>query len=177
MNGSHGIAQPVRRREDVRLLTGQGRFADDVSLRGPALCGVRQITCCPWHRSGTSTLRPRPPQLALSMFLREMILLPRVSAISWPAGPSTSRLKSSQHDRCTHRAPGWRRARYAMSERPSSCAGRRDPRLRRGVPQIWSLWRSTNYLRRSRSPTQLRRARPRFGKTRRVTYRAGLAPR
>ncbi|MEH6755120.1 MAG: xanthine dehydrogenase family protein molybdopterin-binding subunit, partial [Alphaproteobacteria bacterium] len=34
MNGSHGIAQPVRRREDVRLLTGQGRFADDVSQQG-----------------------------------------------------------------------------------------------------------------------------------------------
>ena len=31
MNETHGIAQPVRRREDVRFLTGQGRFADDVS--------------------------------------------------------------------------------------------------------------------------------------------------
>jgi carbon-monoxide dehydrogenase large subunit len=34
MNGTHGIAQPVRRREDVRFLTGQGRFADDVSEAG-----------------------------------------------------------------------------------------------------------------------------------------------
>ncbi len=30
MLGKHGIAQPVRRREDVRFLTGKGRFSDDV---------------------------------------------------------------------------------------------------------------------------------------------------
>ncbi len=34
MNANHGIAQPVRRREDVRLLTGKGRFADDVNHDG-----------------------------------------------------------------------------------------------------------------------------------------------
>lgn len=34
MSGTHGIAQPVRRREDVRLLTGRGRFADDVNRDG-----------------------------------------------------------------------------------------------------------------------------------------------
>jgi carbon-monoxide dehydrogenase large subunit len=36
MSGIHGIAQPVRRREDVRLLTGKGRFADDVNQDGQA---------------------------------------------------------------------------------------------------------------------------------------------
>lgn len=36
MNANHGIAQPVRRREDVRLLTGKGRFADDVNHDGQA---------------------------------------------------------------------------------------------------------------------------------------------
>ncbi|MBT5944265.1 MAG: xanthine dehydrogenase family protein molybdopterin-binding subunit [Rhodospirillaceae bacterium] len=36
MSGTHGIAQPVRRREDVRLLTGAGRFADDVNRDGQA---------------------------------------------------------------------------------------------------------------------------------------------
>jgi len=36
MNANHGIAQPVRRREDVRLLTGKGRFADDVNRDGQA---------------------------------------------------------------------------------------------------------------------------------------------
>jgi len=30
-----GIGKPVRRREDARLLTGAGRFADDVSLPRP----------------------------------------------------------------------------------------------------------------------------------------------
>ena len=29
-----GIGQPVRRREDARLLTGGGRFADETNLRG-----------------------------------------------------------------------------------------------------------------------------------------------
>ena len=29
---SHKIGQPVRRREDQRLLTGKGRFSDDVNL-------------------------------------------------------------------------------------------------------------------------------------------------
>ncbi|MEK9706463.1 MAG: xanthine dehydrogenase family protein molybdopterin-binding subunit, partial [Alphaproteobacteria bacterium] len=36
MNANHGIAQPVRRREDVRLLTGTGRFADDANRDGQA---------------------------------------------------------------------------------------------------------------------------------------------
>src|SRR5712692_7026764 len=31
-----GIGQPVRRREDLRLLTGNGRYSDDVSLPGQA---------------------------------------------------------------------------------------------------------------------------------------------
>jgi aerobic carbon-monoxide dehydrogenase large subunit len=31
-----GIGQPVRRREDLRLLTGSGRYSDDVSLLGQA---------------------------------------------------------------------------------------------------------------------------------------------
>jgi len=31
-----GIGKPVRRREDARLLTGAGRFADDVNLQGQA---------------------------------------------------------------------------------------------------------------------------------------------
>ena len=31
-----GIGQPVRRREDLRLLTGKGRYGDDVNLPGQA---------------------------------------------------------------------------------------------------------------------------------------------
>src|SRR5437762_8735550 len=33
---STGIGQPVRRREDLRLLTGKGRYSDDVNLPGQA---------------------------------------------------------------------------------------------------------------------------------------------
>jgi hypothetical protein len=34
---ANGIGQPVRRREDFRLLTGRGGFADDIRLSGLAL--------------------------------------------------------------------------------------------------------------------------------------------
>ncbi len=34
MTDSHGISQPVRRREDVRFLTGRGTYADDVTRVG-----------------------------------------------------------------------------------------------------------------------------------------------
>jgi hypothetical protein len=33
---ANGIGQPVRRKEDLRLLTGKGRFADDFQLSGLA---------------------------------------------------------------------------------------------------------------------------------------------
>jgi carbon-monoxide dehydrogenase large subunit len=35
-----GIGQPVRRKEDARLLTGKGRFSDDLSLPGQAIAYV-----------------------------------------------------------------------------------------------------------------------------------------
>src|SRR5207244_10178953 len=35
-----GIGQPVRRREDLRLLTGRGRFSDDVNLPGQAYAAM-----------------------------------------------------------------------------------------------------------------------------------------
>src|ERR1700704_6334001 len=38
-----GIGQPVRRREDLRLLTGNGRYSDDVSLPGQAYAVMRGI--------------------------------------------------------------------------------------------------------------------------------------
>ena len=34
--GQFGIGQPVRRKEDARLLTGGGRFLDDISLADEA---------------------------------------------------------------------------------------------------------------------------------------------
>ena len=38
------IGQPVRRREDLRLLTGKGRFSDDVSLPGQVYMVVVRST-------------------------------------------------------------------------------------------------------------------------------------
>ena len=42
-----GIGQPVRRREDLRLVTGHGRYSDDLNLPEPGLCGVRPLAACP----------------------------------------------------------------------------------------------------------------------------------
>ena len=39
LNGT-GIGQPVRRREDLRLVTGQGSYADDLSLPGQVHAAV-----------------------------------------------------------------------------------------------------------------------------------------
>jgi carbon-monoxide dehydrogenase large subunit len=40
--GQFGIGQPVRRKEDVRLLTGKGRFTDDINMDGQAFaCFLR----------------------------------------------------------------------------------------------------------------------------------------
>ena len=50
-----GIGQPVRRVEDQRFLTGQGRYVDDIVL--PAMA-ARRATCCrrtPTPRSRAST--------------------------------------------------------------------------------------------------------------------------
>src|SRR3954447_8424378 len=35
-----GIGRPVRRREDVRLLTGRGRYSDDLNLPGQAYAAM-----------------------------------------------------------------------------------------------------------------------------------------
>lgn len=35
--GQFGIGQPVRRKEDTRLLTGAGEYTDDVAMKGPVL--------------------------------------------------------------------------------------------------------------------------------------------
>jgi carbon-monoxide dehydrogenase large subunit len=37
------IGQPIRRKEDLRLVTGLGRFSDDFNLGGPSLAGVRTL--------------------------------------------------------------------------------------------------------------------------------------
>ena len=34
--GQFGIGQPVRRKEDVRLLTGKGQYTDDINVEGQA---------------------------------------------------------------------------------------------------------------------------------------------
>ena len=38
--GRFGVGQPIQRKDDLRLLTGQGRFTDDINLPGQrwAIC-------------------------------------------------------------------------------------------------------------------------------------------
>ena len=43
----NGIGQPVRRKEDFRLLTGRGSFADDVVLPEAGACGDGALAACP----------------------------------------------------------------------------------------------------------------------------------
>ena len=38
-----GIGKPVPRKEDQRLITGRGRFSDDVSLSGQAYAARRRV--------------------------------------------------------------------------------------------------------------------------------------
>jgi len=45
--GTTGIGAPVRRREDQRLLTGQGRYSDDLTLPGSGLRGHAALAARP----------------------------------------------------------------------------------------------------------------------------------
>ncbi len=51
-----GFGRPLKRREDPRLLTGAGRFSDDVSLPGQAHACFVRLTRTP--ASAASTRRP-----------------------------------------------------------------------------------------------------------------------
>src|SRR5436309_3502640 len=62
-----GIGQPVRRREDLRLLTGRGRYSDDVNLPGQAYAVmVRSPHAHAWVRGvDTAKARAMPGVLAV----------------------------------------------------------------------------------------------------------------
>jgi aerobic carbon-monoxide dehydrogenase large subunit len=55
----NAVGQPLRRKEDIRLLTGKGRFSDDFSLDG-------QAYACRMPGSSPSTRRRRSPCPACS---------------------------------------------------------------------------------------------------------------
>ena len=50
--GEFSIGQSVRRREDPRLLTGRGRYFDDLKLAGSVPCGDRALAACPCRHQG-----------------------------------------------------------------------------------------------------------------------------
>jgi carbon-monoxide dehydrogenase large subunit len=62
-----GIGQPVRRREDLRLLTGKGRYSDDVNLPGQAhAVMVRSAHAHAWVRAvDAAAARAMPGVLAV----------------------------------------------------------------------------------------------------------------
>src|SRR3954453_13024995 len=62
-----GIGRPVRRREDVRLLTGRGRYSDDLNLPGQAYAVmVRSPHAHALIRGiDTAAARPAPGGLAV----------------------------------------------------------------------------------------------------------------
>ena len=52
---STGIGQPVQRREDLRLLTGRGRYSDDINVPGQAYAVMVRSAACACARSVPST--------------------------------------------------------------------------------------------------------------------------
>ena len=73
-----GIGQPVRRREDLRLLTGRGIFVADLPLREPYAAailrsalefadgnpGLRVAITMPFDAASTAALAPPPQETA-----------------------------------------------------------------------------------------------------------------
>ncbi len=55
-----GIGAPVRRKEDHRFITGQGRYTDDINRPGQAYAYFLRSRRTLMPRSGRSTRRPRP---------------------------------------------------------------------------------------------------------------------
>ena len=55
----NAIGQPVRRKEDQRLLTGKGRFTDDFNIDGPGLCGDGALAAPACAHRARSTPRRR----------------------------------------------------------------------------------------------------------------------
>ena len=58
-SGQFGISQHVTRREDARLLVGDGAYADDTGFEGQAFRRLPARTDRAWPDHGTST-HPRP---------------------------------------------------------------------------------------------------------------------
>ena len=45
-DGKRWVGQPVRRKEESRLLRGQGKFVDDIKLRDMAYLRLRALAVC-----------------------------------------------------------------------------------------------------------------------------------
>src|SRR2546430_13249878 len=76
-----GIGQPVRRREDRRLLTGRGRYSDDVNLPGQAYAVmVRSPHAHAWVR-GTDTAKARAMRGVLAVLTTEDVKADGLNAL------------------------------------------------------------------------------------------------
>ena len=54
-----GIGAAVRRKEDLRFITGKGQYTDDVIRAGPDACCVRALPACARENQEASTPVPR----------------------------------------------------------------------------------------------------------------------
>ena len=93
------IGQPVRRREDIRLLTGQGRFSDDWSLEGQAYMAVVRSTYAHAAIKGIDKSAAQAMPGVLTVLTGEDCLEDQLSPI--PHSP----LPSTKHDMKLH-GPG-----------------------------------------------------------------------
>src|SRR5438874_6702157 len=138
-----GIGQPVRRREDLRLLTGRGRYSDDVNLPGQAYAVmVRSPHAHAWVR-GIDTAKARAMPGVLAVLTTEDVKADGLNPLPHIANTHPADISIQNRDgrrscgRSTRRSLG---RKSAMSARSSPASSRRAWRKRKMRP------------RRSRSP-------------------------
>ncbi len=78
------VGQPIRRKEDIRLLTGQGRFSDDFSMPGQAYAAMVRS--------------PHPHARIVSIDKRAALAMPGVLAVLTGADVAADKLGPIPHD-------------------------------------------------------------------------------
>ncbi len=122
------IGQRVRRREDPRFLTGQGRYVDDLELDGRAVGDVRALRIRPRHDHRDRHLRAARRCAGVHRRRRR----PRAAAADASGdrcahGPAPDRRRQGPVRRRDHRDRRHRHARDRASTPPSRCGPEMEP--------------------------------------------------
>ena len=169
--GKHGVGQPVRRTEDPRFLTGQGRFVDDVTLPGQAYGHVVRSphAHAEIQRLDVSAAASLPGVLAVLTGAQLRVGGRWGYSLQLPATAGTDeapgRFDAFSASGNGPRAPRRRSDRDGRRRKPRHRAGRRGARRRRFSHPLPAVGDDRG---RSRPP-----GRPSSGKTRRTTCAFG----